>query len=117
MQLNHIDLPVPDVAAAARFFIDGFGFARVGPDRPGMAILTVPGMSLVLNEASKPVYPDSFHIGFLQPSEEAVHAVHQRLLAAGIDAPAPSVMHGSLVMFCRAPGGVAVEVSYRGALP
>ena len=119
MQLNHIDLPVPDVAAATAFFVDGFGFTLAEQrGKDGMAILTSPGMVLVLTRAAEAVYPASFHIGFLQGSAEAVHAAHARLLAAGIAVPeAPKNMRGSLLFYCHAPGGVLVEVSYRGALP
>ena len=53
MQLNHIDLPVPDVAAATAFFVDGFGFTLAEQrGKDGMAILTRPGMVLVLTRAA-----------------------------------------------------------------
>ncbi|MFP5393105.1 MAG: VOC family protein [Gammaproteobacteria bacterium] len=118
MQLNHIDLPVPDVVAATRFFVDGFGFSILEQrGRDGMAILSGPGMVLVLAHAPDAVYPPTFHIGFLQDSAQAVHDAWRHLQACGVDAPAPKVMRGSLLFYCRAPGGVLVEVSYRGPLP
>ena len=119
MQLNHIDLPVPDVAAATAFFVDGFGFTLAEQrGNHGMAILTSPGMVLVLTRSTEAVYPPSFHIGFLQPSADAVQAAYAHLLASGIAVPeAPKTMRGSLLFYCYAPGGVLVEVSHRGALP
>ncbi len=115
MQLNHLDLSVPDVAAAAAFFLDGFGFCLLEQrGRGGMAILQGSGMVLVLTRDPQPVYPASFHIGFLQPTPEAVHAAHQHLLAIGIEVPAaPALMRGTLLFYCRVPGGILVEVSYR----
>ena len=119
MQLNHIDLPVPDVAATADFFVRGFGFT-VAETRGnhGMAILTAPGMVLVLTRDPDAVYPSLFHIGFLQPSEEAVHAAWAHLQASGVELPeAPKHMRDSLLFYCRAPGGILVEVSHRGTPP
>jgi catechol 2,3-dioxygenase-like lactoylglutathione lyase family enzyme len=113
MRLNHLDLPVPDLPAATRYFTQGFGFdlLRDGAD---MAILRgEDGFILVLNRGEGR-YPDGFHIGFLQPSDDAVHAAHARLIDAGIAAPAPEVRYGCLQFWCAAPGGVTIEVSHRG---
>lgn len=117
--LNHLDLPVPDVAAATRFFVDGFGFTLTEQrGRDGMAILTSPDMVLVLTRQLDASYPPLFHIGFLQPSSEAVEALYAHLLAIGVEiAEAPKTMRGCLLFYCYAPGNVLVEVSYRGQLP
>ena len=116
MQLNHLDLSVPDVAATAAFFVAGFGF-HVLEERGnhGMAILRgEDGFILVLTRCAEPQYPTSFHIGFLLPSEAAVIQAHLRLLAAGVDVPAPPArMRGALLFYCRAPGGVLVEIAHR----
>jgi len=115
MRLNHVDLAVPDVAAAADFFVRGCGFvqlARRGANE--MAVLQdADGFVLVLTAAAAPHYPEGFHIGFLQPSDEAVHAAHARLAGAGFDAPPPAVAFGCLQFWVRAPGGIVVEISHR----
>lgn len=116
MHLNHLDLSVPDVAAAVSFFETGFGFSLLQTKgRDGMAIMNGSGgFVLVLTRAAEPYYPKTFHIGFLQPSEEAVLAAYARVIAAGIDAPnPPSSMRGSLGFYCNVPGGILVEVSFR----
>jgi len=117
MRLNHIDLCVPDVAAAAAFFSNGFGFTvlNIIGDHD-MAILRGDGgFVIVLTREAEPVYPDAFHIGFLQESPDAVRRAYVRLLDAGIDVPsAPSEQYGALVFYCHVPGSVPVEISYRG---
>ena len=120
MRLNHLDLCVPDVAAAASFFVNGFGFAVLNVvGEHEMAILRgEDGFVVVLTHAPDAHYPKSFHFGFLQDSPEGVRQAYARLLAAGIDIPAPPAESpGALVMFCRMPSGIPVEVSYRGPPP
>jgi catechol 2,3-dioxygenase-like lactoylglutathione lyase family enzyme len=115
MHLNHLDLPVPDVAATADFFVRGFGFALLFTRGDEMALLRDgEGFVLALSRGTKPAYPPDFHVGFLQPSDAAVHALHGRLRDAGIDAPAPAIAYGCLQFWLRAPGGVTIEISHRG---
>lgn len=120
MRLNHLDLPVPDVAATAAFFTEYLGFRQL--DMRGKDALAIlqdeSGFVLVLNRApaAEPLqFPGWFHIGFLLESDEAVHATHARLQRAGLaDLPAaPSVMRGALLFYFHAPGGIMVEVSHR----
>jgi catechol 2,3-dioxygenase-like lactoylglutathione lyase family enzyme len=122
MQLNHLDLPVPDVAATAAFFTAHFGF-RLCETRGnnGFALLQgAGGFLLVLTrrraEATQN-FPDTFHIGFLVDSEAAVHAAHARLQAAGVAGlPAVSFQRGATLFYVHAPGGVLVEVSHRSSV-
>lgn len=117
MKLNHIDLPVSDLEAATAYFERGFGFERVPARAQGMAILRgADGFALVLQQAAQVEYPPGFHIGFLQPSDDAVHAAYRRLADAGLPLPpAPAASYGCLAFWCQAPGGIAVEVSHRPA--
>ena len=115
MRLNHIDLPVSELEAAAAYFQRGFGFERVPAPAAGMAILRgEDGFALILQQAERVAYPPGFHIGFLQPSDDAVHAAYRRLGEAGLPLPpAPAVSYGCLAFWCEAPGGILVEVSHR----
>jgi lactoylglutathione lyase len=115
MQLNHLDLSVPDVGAAA-FFVAGFGFCVLEQrGNGGMAILRGEGgFLLVLTRCPEPQYPKTFHIGFLLPSEHAVTRAYEDLRAAGIDLPAaPAEMRGAFLFYCRVPGGILLEVAHR----
>lgn len=117
MQLNHLDLPVSDLEGSVNYFVKGFGFERLPAPCEGMAILRGDGgFVLVLNQPDGAVvYPPGFHIGFLQSSDEAVHACYQRLSSVGLPVPAPpAISYGALAFYAEAPGGVLIEVSHRG---
>jgi catechol 2,3-dioxygenase-like lactoylglutathione lyase family enzyme len=121
MQLNHLDLPVPDVAATAAFFTTHFGF-RLCETRGnnGFALLLgAGGFALVLTRRraeGAQDFPDNFHIGFLVDSEATVNAIHARLRAADVpDLPPVSVQRGATLFYVHAPGGLLVEVSHRSA--
>lgn len=115
MKLNHIDLPVTDLTGAADYFQRGFGFERVHAPVESMAILRgEDGFALILQQVEKAEYPKAFHIGFLQASDDAVHAAYQRLADAGLPLPAaPATSYGCLAFWCHAPGGILIEVSHR----
>jgi lactoylglutathione lyase len=115
MQLNHFDLSVPDLDAAVAFFEKGFGFKVVNAF-DDMRILVGEGpFVLALTRCAEPLYPESFHIGFLQASPEAVTQAYQRLLAAGIEVQAPPAhKFGAFIFHCHVPGGIPVEIAYRG---
>ena len=97
-------LQQPDVAATKAFLMTYFGLQDGG----GKANLTFlrddAGMVLTLIKAKDVSYPDFFHIGFIQPSEAAVDAVHARLRADGYEVAAPQRSHS---MRSVAAGGAA----------
>ena len=118
MRLNHLDLAVPDVAHTAAFFKAVFGFTEIETrgKTGAMTLLESEGFELVLTRASAdtPPYPKTFHVGFLVPAEQDVRDAYARLATAGTDLPeAPRLLRGRLMFYCRAPGGVLVEVSHR----
>ena len=119
MQLNHLDLPVPDVAATAAFFTTHFGVRLVDTrGNNGFALLLGEGgFALVLTRRrteGAQDYPDNFHIGFLLDSDAAVDAAPARLQAAGVtDLPPVSFQRGATLFYVHAPGAILVEVSHR----
>lgn len=116
MHLNHVDLSVPDLNAAADFFCKGFGFAIVNARiDDGMIIMKGDGPFIIaLTRCAEPVYPKDFHIGFLQESREALMKAYRQLVDAGIEVTSPPAeMYGALLFYCRVPGGILVEVAYR----
>jgi len=115
MKLNHLNLAVPDVAAASQFFIDQFGLkVKRGVDDK-MAILEDED-GFVLNMGHfKDVdvsYPDflGFHVGFKQQTREQVNQIRARMLTAGLLPPEPQELHGAWTFYVRCPGGFFVEV-------
>ena len=119
MRLNHIDLAVPDIAAARDFFETHLGFTHQQTlGQNGLSILRDEGgLVLVLSRLQRKgaqAYPDGFHIGFLQESEAAVHGLYERMTEAGVDIPdSPRIQRGALGFYFTAPGDILVEVSYR----
>lgn len=82
MKLNHINLPVRDVQQAAAFFEEHFGF-RCEAVKGEHIIAVLKGeenFALVLMKSKETVvYPQAFHIGFLQKDKEAVDRIFQQL--------------------------------------
>ena len=115
--LNHLDLPVPDLAATRDFFENFCGFTTVlTKGRDGLSVLTdQAGFTLVLSRSGEtPCYPATFHIGFLLDGEAAVRTLHQKFSEGGVEAVSPlGSMRGGLMFYCRAPGGILVEVGWR----
>lgn len=121
MQLNHLDLSVPDVAATAAFFEAAFGFTLLQTKgNAGMAILRGEGGVVLVLTRAAPVdhapYPKTFHIGFLVPSDAEVWVAYESVRRTGIDLPhEPQAVRGGLGFYFHAPGGIMVEVGHRAA--
>ncbi|MGM9484842.1 VOC family protein [Roseateles sp. NT4] len=118
MKLNHVDFPVPDVAETAAFFEKFFGFTQTEMKRnAGLAVLHgSDGFELVLTRFDHDLseYPKTFHIGFLLPTQEAVTCAYERLVRGGHQASnRPRVMRGTFLFYCRAPGGLLIEIGHR----
>lgn len=116
MRLNHLNLTVTDVPAAAAFLTTYFGLHDQGGNA-GMTLLTdVPGfdgMILTLMKAKASTfkgYPETFHIGFFIEDRAEIDALSARLRADGYDAGEPEETGHSYGFYVKAPGGVLVEV-------
>lgn len=119
MQLNHLDLSVPDVAAASAFLSRHFGFTLLQTKgNHGMAVLAGDGgVVLVLTRHAEPSYPKTFHIGFLVGDAAAVSAKHAELEAAGVNGLSPlQEMRGGPGFYCRTDWGILLEVAHRAPL-
>jgi lactoylglutathione lyase len=55
-------------------------------------------------------YPKTFHIGFIQESEERVNEINRRSKEDGFDVNPLKRFHGSWTFYFRLPGGFMVEV-------
>ncbi|MEO8243126.1 MAG: VOC family protein [bacterium] len=116
MYLNHLNIPVSDVPAAAAFLSSHFAMRSLGQPSPKFALLgDDAGMVLALSNfsgAGTSALPPAFHIGFIMASRSEVDAMHQRLTAAGHASPGPRKFHGSWTFYTPAPGGFTVEVQH-----
>ncbi len=121
MKLNHLNLCTDDVPALANFFTQFFGFellAMRGKD--AFAILRgSDGFALNLMRNGKDTgaveYPGGFHVGFLVGTADDVLTKHRQLHEAHLDpGELQKLTRGgtpTTIFYCRAPGGVLVEVS------
>jgi catechol 2,3-dioxygenase-like lactoylglutathione lyase family enzyme len=114
MKLNHLNLTVTHPLETQEFLVKYFGMQPMGKGNSRMAFVTDEnGMVLSMFHAGDGVdivYPDAFHVGFIQESPAKVDEMHQRLKDDGFDVPAPSRMHGSWTFYFKAPGGFTIEV-------
>jgi catechol-2,3-dioxygenase len=116
MKLNHLNLTVPDVPGTRQFLQKYFGMEDGGGnnnigflrDENGI-VLTLTSMKV--SRDTEVHYPATFHIGFIQESEERVNEINQRLKEDGYEVDAPSRQHGSWTFyFTCPPGGFTIEV-------
>ena len=115
MKLNHLNLTVTDVTATRTFLQTYFGLRDMGGNS-NMAFLADDNdmvlslTSMKVGKETEVKYPVTFHIGFIQPTEERVNEINQRLRDEGFDVPAPSRQHSSWTFYFQAPGGFVIEV-------
>lgn len=112
MILNHINLTVSDVAAAAAFLEKYFAMRPAGePSRGFAALFDAQGLVLTLMKGrmGEVNYPATFHIGFGQPNRAEVDAFYVRLKADGFDVAPPQESH-AYTFYVNAPGGFQIEI-------
>jgi lactoylglutathione lyase len=130
MTLNHLNLTVTSPEETSAFLVRYFDLLPRGGNQ-GMQFLNDDrGMVLTLIKAraddrvagapgegeADPTatthvrYPSSFHIGFIQESEDRVNQINERLRNDGFHVPPPSRQHGAWTFYFTAPGGFTIEV-------
>ena len=118
MNLNHLDLPVPNTLETQAFFVQHFGFKPVFSRDDGLVVLLdEDGFALTLSPSSSDSrldYPSGFHVGFNVDCEDDLFEVHRTLVVAGVPIARPiGDLGGAMTFHCQAPGPVLVEVAYR----
>lgn len=118
MKLNHVDLPVPDIAATRRFFESYFAFRCIFTREDGLTVL-LDEDALALTLSPLPAgealrYPTGFHVGFNLDHQHELFEVHERLVSAGVPILRPlGDLGGALTFHCEAPGPILIEVAWR----
>ena len=119
MKLNHCNLCTADVAGLSDFFTRFFGFTLIAMrGKDAFAILRgTDGFGLNLMKPGKGQdgeYPKGFHVGFVVSHADDVVAKHAEIKAAGFEpGDVQTLTRGgaTTIFYCRAPGGILVEVS------
>jgi catechol-2,3-dioxygenase len=118
--LNHANLTTYDVPALTAFFSSLFHFELLEQRAGKMSVLrNADGFLLTLMHDRRMTpeqgYPGLFHVGFLQPDQQAVDEIYQSFSSAKYQAPQPAKLERggppAYGFYCQAPGGVMVEVS------
>ncbi|QBD76100.1 VOC family protein [Ktedonosporobacter rubrisoli] len=110
MILNHVNLTVTDVSAAADFLEKYFGLRSQGGNNGFRVLFDDRGLVLTLMKGKNVNYPSTFHIGFGQPSEQHVNEINQRLKDDGFEVEPPQRSH-AWTFYVQAPGGFSIEVA------
>ena len=115
MKLNHLDLQVSDVPAAARYFERYFDL-EVRSNRESKAIAILgdrEGFVLVLQrfKAAGEAYPNGFHVGFVVDDVDTVRRVHSLVKAGGVRVSDVIENGRGTMIYCDGPDGILVEVS------
>ncbi len=118
MNLNHLDLPVPNTQETQLFFVQHFGFKAVFSRNDGLVVLLdEDGFALTLSPSlsdSHIDYPNGFHVGFNVDCEDELFEIHRRFVVAGVPIVRPiGDLAGAITFHCQAPGPILVEVAYR----
>jgi catechol-2,3-dioxygenase len=118
--LNHTNLTTYDVPALTEFFRSVFDFQVMHTRTDKLAVLRNSDgflLTLMYDKRMTPEqgYPGLFHVGFLQPTQDAVDSMHEALSARNYTAPKPAKLRRggpeAYGFYYDAPGGVLVEVS------
>jgi lactoylglutathione lyase len=79
MKVNHLNLTVNDPVETQQFLVKHFGLKPKGKGNQNIALLSDDNgmvlslMNMEMDRKSELKYPDTFHIGFIQDSEEEVN--------------------------------------------
>jgi len=101
------------LSGRAHFAVDPHAAAQAGIVDLDLAPRDDNGLVLTLMRTSRTAevtYPETFHIGFIQESEERVNEINHRLKEDGYAVPPPARLHGSWTFYFTAPGGFTIEV-------
>ncbi len=121
MKLNHINLPVRDVAAVRDFMAKYFGMMTMHEVGKNFLTMMQDDGGLVLNlshfekgSTAEVEYHKDFHVGFFVESPEQVDQVYAQFIADAVPVDAPLRRNGRYGFYVTAPGGFIVEVAFMG---
>jgi catechol 2,3-dioxygenase-like lactoylglutathione lyase family enzyme len=115
MKLNHINLPVNDVAVSRDFFAKYFGMRTTFELGKGALVIMKDEGGMILNlshfdRKSEISYHKDFHIGFFLESRDEVDAIYAKMIAEGLVVEPPKESQGRWSFYVDAPGGFQTEV-------
>ena len=118
MNLNHVHLAGPDVAALRRFYEKWFGFRKVADHGEGAFLRNGDDFLIAIDPVAKPPkFPAWFHLGFCLGAPDEVRALHRRMKKAGVPIARGLIdIEGeAAAYYCLDPAGTKVEVSWHAS--
>ncbi|MGY0037520.1 VOC family protein [Pedobacter sp. NJ-S-72] len=91
-----------------------FGLVRAPgiPISSKMAFLLDENGSLItMFKTDDALYPEIFHIGFMQETIDQLKEIHKKITAGGYNPEEIREEHGRMTFYFKAPGGFMVEVN------
>jgi predicted enzyme related to lactoylglutathione lyase len=120
--VKHLHLACTDHARTLEFFAKYFGFRfdhsfSRGPAMPAMVIRNPSGFQIALEtDPQNTSLPKWFHVGFLVRTADECRALHDRMVADGVQIIQPITEIGQLVTYlCTDPDGHEVQVYWDAA--
>ena len=118
MILNHINLPVADVAATRDFFVKHFGMVQTLEVGKNFLVMLQDEGGMVLNishfdknDTSEVQYHRDFHIGFFVETNDDVDQFYAKMTVDTVVEDAPKKREGRYGFYATAPGGIVVEIA------
>lgn len=118
MNLNHVHLAGPDVAALRRFYETWFGFRKVADHGDGAFLRNRDGFLIAIDPVAKPHrFPKWFHLGFCLGAPGPVRKLHRRMKAARVPIARGLIdIEGECAAYyCVDPAGTKIEVSWHAS--
>ena len=114
--MDHLAIPVHDQARSRRFYETYFGFDARPPRRYAGDVLMLynaAGFALALGPTDQPITPPTWmHFGIDLPDRAAVLALHDRLVADGVEVVEKWDAQDYVSVKCRDPDGYVVEAAW-----
>jgi catechol 2,3-dioxygenase-like lactoylglutathione lyase family enzyme len=116
IQLNHVNVPVQDIAASQAFYAKYFSMETVLEIGQNYLVIMRDQGGLILNlshfdDEDTAQYPKDFHLGFYVDWREEVQAIHALMAADGLAPEKPQKLEGRYTFKIQVPGGVETEVA------
>ena len=121
MNMNHVNLSVPDVQETRAFLERYFGLRFMSGETPSKIAVALDENDCLIalsnfSNSDSYSYPGAFHVGFNLPSRADVDAMHERLSADGFKVGRRTEFHGAWTFYFDAPGGFIIEVLHQGGM-
>ncbi|KAB7647074.1 VOC family protein [Sulfitobacter donghicola] len=113
MKFSHVNIVVNNVIETRQFYEKYFNMkCTIDIGEQFASLRDSEGFLFNIMYGQRIDYPENYHIGFIQDSEESVDLLYQRLLKDGYNPGNPEFTHNSYTFFFKSPGDFYVEIYF-----